>query len=322
MNGDNMHMAPKGPFLDFELPAVELAQHIEGLIKSSTDASDEISELTGKLEKLHKKAQKKLTAWDRVELARRTGRPYTLDYTKHMLKDFVELHGDRCFSDDLAIVTGLAKLEDRSVVVIGNQKGKDPKDSIDRNFGMSHPEGYRKAARAFQMAERFNLPVISFIDTPGAFPGIGAEERGQAQAIAENLKLMSTLEVPIINVVIGEGASGGALGIGVGDRLLMLENAVYYVITPEGCAAILWGDNAKKKEVSSQMKLTADDLKNFGIADRIVPEPLGGAHWNPNAMYRTLKEILTEELKELRNLKKSELLEKRICKYAAIGDYT
>jgi acetyl-CoA carboxylase carboxyl transferase subunit alpha len=312
-------MVPKGPYLDFEQPVIELAQRIEDIMKNTNATSSDVKDLISKKEKLQKKIQKKLSPWDKVELARRAGRPYTLDYANNMLEDFIEIHGDRCYSDDPAIVTGLAKLNGNSVLVIGHQKGRDTQESIKRNFGMSHPEGYRKAARALKLAERFNIPVICFNDTPGAYPGIGAEERGQAQAIAENLKIMSTLEVPIIVVVIGEGASGGALGIGVGDRLLMLENACYYVITPEGCAAILWGDSAKKKDVSAVMKLTSDDLKNLNVIDKIIPEPLGGAHWNPDEMYTTLKKALIEELNVLKGLEKSELVEKRIEKYASMG---
>jgi len=314
-------MVPKGPYLDFELPVVEMAQKIEDLMKTSNADSTAIKNLVLKKEKLQKKLQKKLTPWQKVELARRMGRPYTLDYAKNMFTDFIELHGDRCFADDKAIITGFAKLDGQTVMIVGNQKGNDTKESIKRNFGMSHPEGYRKAARAMKLAEKFNIPIICFNDTPGAYPGIGAEERGQAQAIAENLKLMSGLEVPIIIVVIGEGASGGALGIGLGDRLLMLQNACYYVITPEGCAAILWKDSAKKKDVSAAMKLTADDLYNLKVVDKIIPEPLGGAHWNPAEMYGTLKETLIKELLELSSLKKSKLIEKRVEKYASIGAF-
>jgi len=314
-----MYMVPKGPHLDFEEPVIELAQKIEDLLRNTDFDPEEIKNLNQKKVKLHKKIHKKLTPWNRVELARRLGRPYPLDYARNMLTDFVEIHGDRCFSDDSAMVTGLAKLDGESIMVIGNQRGRDTAESIKRNFGMSHPEGYRKAGRAMKLAEKFDIPVICLIDTPGAYPGIGAEERGQAQAIAENLKLMSSLEVPIIAVVVGEGASGGALGIGVGDKLLMLENACYYVITPEGCATILWGDNAKKKDVCGVMKLTSDDLKKLKIVDRIVEEPLGGAHWNVEEMYTLLKKSLISELKKLKGLNKTALIEQRILKYSQIG---
>ncbi len=316
-----MAFLPKGPYLEFEVPVAELAQQIEDLMKNSNVTQNDLKDLVNKKEKLQQKIHKKLQPWDRVELARRPGRPYTSDYIQNIFTDFVELHGDRCFGDDPAIVGGLAKLGDQPVVIVGNQKGKDTRESITRNFGMAHPEGYRKAHRLFNMAEKFSLPVITFIDTPGAYPGIGAEERGQAQAIAENLKQMATLETPIICVVIGEGASGGALGIGVGDKLLMMENAWYCVISPEGCAAILWGDNSKKKDLSSVMKLTSDDLKKIGIVDRIIKEPLGGAHWNPPQTYEEVKTVILEELQELQKLSTSELVEKRIEKLSKIGSY-
>jgi acetyl-CoA carboxylase carboxyl transferase subunit alpha len=231
------------------------------------------------------------------------------------------LHGDRRFADDPAMITGLARLDDQSVVVVGQQKGRDTKESIRRNFGMANPEGYRKALRAMKLAEKFNLPVISFIDTPGAFPGLGAEERGQGEAIALNLMEMAVLRTPILAVVIGEGASGGALGIGVGDRLLMLENAWYGVISPESCSAILWGDSSKKQELSGTMKITADDLKALGVIDHIVPEPLGGAHWDPEEMYATLGRTLREEIARLRGVNMDTLLRKRAAKYAAMAQY-
>lgn len=321
MKGGPMAFLPKGPYLEFERPIAELAQRIEELMKTENVTPDDVKNLVSRKEKLQKKIFSKLTSWQRVELARRAGRPYTMDYIENCFTDFVELHGDRCYADDQAIVAGMAKLDGNSVMVIGHQKGHDTRESIKRNFGMAHPEGYRKAARMLRMAEKFNLPVICFIDTPGAYPGIGAEERGQAAAIAENLKLMSTLSVPILCVVIGEGASGGALGIGVGDRLLMMENAWYCVISPEGCAAILWGDNSKKQEVAKAMKLTAGDLVDIHIVDRIIPEPLGGAHWNPQEQYEIVKPILVEEIQMLMRLTAEELVDNRIAKLAAIGSY-
>ncbi len=317
-----MPIVPKGPYLDFELPVAELAQQIEDLMKNTNISSSDVKELVIKKEKLQKKIQKKLTPWNRVELARRAGRPYTLDFVESLFTDFIELHGDRHFGEDAAIVCGFARFQGQSVAIVGHQKGKDTKESIRRNFGSAHPEGYRKALRIFKMAEKFKIPLICFVDTAGAYPGIGAEERGQAQAIAENIKCMTTLEVPIIVIVIGEGGSGGALGIGVGDRILMLENAWYSVITPEGCAAILWKESSKKKEVSAALKLTAEDLLKLGIIDRIIPEPLGGAHWCPEDVFFTLKKALSEEFDALKNIETTELIGKRISKYAEIGVYS
>ncbi len=313
---------PKGPYLEFEKPVVELALKIEDLLKDSEITSADVRQLITKKENLQKKIYSKLTAWNRVELSRRVGRPYTLDYIQSIFTDFQELHGDRAFADDPAIVAGLAKIKGQSVVVMGHQKGKDTKESLRRNFGMANPEGYRKALRCMRLAEKFNLPVISFIDTMGAYPGIGAEERGQAEAIARNLQEMSILPVPIIIVIIGEGASGGALGIGVGDRMLMLENAWYAVISPEGCATILWGDSAKKQDLSETMKLTAADLAQLKIVDRIVPEPLGGAHWDPEEMFGIMKTILIEELDVLKKNKPAELVEKRFEKLNALGSFS
>ncbi|MBF0430838.1 MAG: acetyl-CoA carboxylase carboxyltransferase subunit alpha [Fibrobacteria bacterium] len=310
---------PKGPYLDFEQPVIELAHRIEDLMRNSNITSSDVKELISKKKKLQKKVHSKLTPWHRIELARRAGRPYTLDYATNIFSDFVEIHGDRRYADDPAMITGLAKLDNQSVVLVGTQKGKDTQESIKRNFGMANPEGYRKAARAFRLAEKFNIPVVSLIDTPGAYPGIGAEERGQAQSIAENLKIMATLKVPVVVVITGEGASGGALGIGVGDRILMLENSWYCVITPEACSAILWGDNSKKQEVCGVMKLTPDALKKLGIIDKIIPEPLGGAHWDPDLMYSTLKSALVQEISQLKKVSTDELIEQRISKFSSIG---
>jgi len=312
---------PKGPHLEFEQPVVELAMKIEDLLKSSEVTGADVKGLQAKKDALQKKIAAKLTPWNRIELARRAGRPFTLDYVNALFTDFVELHGDRAFGDDPAMITGLARLGGRSVAIIGQQKGRDTKESIRRNFGMANPEGYRKALRIMRMAEKFNLPVISFIDTPGAFPGLGAEERGQGEAIAVNLMEMAVLRTPILAVVIGEGASGGALGIGVGDRLLMLENAWYGVISPESCSAILWGDSSKKQDLSGTMKITAEDLKNLKVIDRIVPEPLGGAHWDTEAMFETLGAALVEELDQLAKIPLDALIAKRADKYAAMAQF-
>jgi acetyl-CoA carboxylase carboxyl transferase subunit alpha len=295
---------------------------IEDLLKNSEINAADVKDLLAKKESMQKKIASKLTAWNRVELSRRSGRPYTLDYVQEIFTDFTELHGDRCFGDDPALVCGLAKFNGQSVMVMGHQKGKDTKESIRRNFGMAHPEGYRKALRCLKMAEKFGLPVISLIDTMGAYPGIGAEERGQAEAIAKNIMEMSILRVPIICVVIGEGASGGAIGIGIGDRLLMLENAWFGVISPESCSAILWGDSSKKMDLSETMKITAADLFELKIVDRIIREPLGGAHWDPEQMYRILKGVLTEELETLNKVSTETLVEKRIAKVTSIGQFS
>jgi acetyl-CoA carboxylase carboxyl transferase subunit alpha len=313
---------PKGPHLEFEQPVVELSMKIEDLLKTSEVTSGDVKDLLAKKEAMQRKIAGKLTAWNRVELSRRSGRPYTLDYVQNIFTDFVELHGDRLFGDDPALVTGLARLNGRSVMIMGHQKGKDTKESIRRNFGMAHPEGYRKALRCMKMAEKFSLPIITLIDTMGAYPGIGAEERGQAEAIAKNLQEMAVLSVPILCVVIGEGASGGALGIGVGDRLLMLENAWFGVISPESCSAILWGDSSRKLELSETMKITASDLFDLKIVDRVVKEPLGGAHWDPELMYKTLKAVLVEELDGLRKMKIQDLLDKRLAKLSSYGQFT
>lgn len=312
---------PKGPHLEFEQPVVELSMKIEDLLKNTEIKSSDVKDLIAKKEAMQKKIASKLTAWNRVELARRSGRPYTLDYVANIFTDFVELHGDRLYGDDPALICGLAKLDGQSVMLMGHQKGKDTKESIRRNFGMAHPEGYRKALRCMKLAEKFKLPIITFIDTMGAYPGIGAEERGQAEAIARNLMEMSIMTVPILCIVIGEGASGGAIGIGIGDRLLMFENAWFGVISPESCSAILWGDSSKKVELSETMKITADDLFGLKVIDRIIREPLGGAHWDPEQMYRILKGVLVEELEALNKIAVSELVEKRISKLASMGQY-
>jgi acetyl-CoA carboxylase carboxyl transferase subunit alpha len=313
---------PKGPHLEFEQPIVELSIKIEDLLKTGEINQSDVKDLTAKKEAMQKKIASKLSAWNRVELSRRSGRPYTLDYVQNIFTDFVELHGDRCFGDDPALVCGLARFDGRSVMVMGHQKGKDTKESIRRNFGMAHPEGYRKALRCMKMAEKFKLPVITLIDTMGAYPGVGAEERGQAEAIARNIMEMSALKVPILCVVIGEGASGGAIGIGIGDRLLMLENAWFGVISPESCSAILWGDSSKKMDLSETMKITAADLFELKIIDRIIREPLGGAHWDAEQMYRILKGVLSEELESLNKVDIEVLVDKRLAKVQAYGQFS
>ena len=309
--------------LDFEKPIIELEKKIQELKSfisdKRIDLSSELSRLEDKLEHLKKDTYSNLTAWQRVQLARHPQRPYTLDYIQMLLSDFIELHGDRAFSDDKAIVCGFAKFNNQKIVIIGHQKGRDTKENLKRNFGCAHPEGYRKALRVMQLAENFDLPIIVFIDTPGAYPGIGAEERGQSQAIALNLREMSQITVPIIAIVIGEGGSGGALGIGVADRVCVLENAYYSVISPEGCAAILWKDGAKAPEAAEALKLTAQDLLKTDIIDEVVLEPLGGAHHDPQETAENIKESINKNLKSLKALDKDELLKLRYKKYRDMG---
>lgn len=309
--------------LDFEKPIIELEKKIQELRSfvsgKKIDLSSELKRLEEKLERLKKQTYTNLTAWQRVQIARHPQRPYTLDYINMMMSDFIELHGDRIFADDQAIVAGLAKLDGSKIAVIGHQKGRDTKENLKRNFGCAHPEGYRKALRVMRLAEDFNLPVVIFIDTPGAYPGIGAEERGQAQAIALNLREMVDISTPIIAVVIGEGGSGGALGIGVADRICVLENAYYSVISPEGCAAILWKNGSRAPDAAEVLKLTADDLLKMGIIDEIVPEPLGGAHREPQKMAETLKQTLINYIKTLKAQDKKKLLESRYQKFRSIG---
>ena len=307
--------------LDFEKPILELEQKIEEMRKyeDNLDIADEIKTLESKVNQLRDSIFTNLTRWQRVQLARHPDRPYTMDYLNLMLDDFVELHGDRHFGDDKAIVGGLGTLGGEPVVVIGHQKGRDTKSNVYRNFGMPNPEGYRKALRLMHLAAKFHRPVITQLDTPGAYPGIEAEERGQAEAIARNLFEMSHLPVPIVVVIIGEGASGGALGIGVGDRILMFENAWYSVIAPESCSSILWRSWDYKEQAAEALKLSASDLVEQGIVDRIVPEPQGGAHRNHAIAAETLKNILREELKVLKKLKPEKLVQKRIEKFSAMG---
>lgn len=307
--------------LDFEKPIFELEQKLEEMKKFSDrlDIEKDMVRLEEKVRQLKEEVYKGLTRWQRVQLARHPERPYTLDYIYAMTESFVELHGDRLFRDDKAIVGGLAQLGNHKVVIFGQQKGRDTKSNLYRNFGMMNPEGYRKALRLMKLAEKFNKPVITMIDTPGAFPGIEAEERGQAEAIARNLFEMARLKVPIIVVIIGEGASGGALGIGVGDRILMLENCWYSVISPESCSSILWRSWDYKEQAAEALKLTAPDLLEQGIIDRIIPEPLGGAHKDHKQMADTLKQVLIEELDAIVKVKPEKLVASRIEKFGKMG---
>ena len=310
---------------DFEKPIIELEKKItemkEYAFVENVEMTEEIRRLESKAQKLRQDIYDKLSRGQRVQLARHPQRPYTLDIVERIIDNFVELHGDRLFADDPAIVAGIGKLDGRKVVIIGHQKGRSTKEKIYRNFGSPNPEGYRKALRVMRLAEKFNLPVISLLDTMGAYPGIGAEERGQAEAIAKNLFEMSHLRVPILIVVIGEGASGGALGIGVGDRIIMLENTWYSVISPEGCAAILWSDNSKADEAAEAMKVTAKDLLEMGIADEIIEEPVGGAHRDHDATAQILRENINRHLDELVQIPKDELIKQRVEKYRHLGHW-
>ncbi len=308
--------------LEFEKPIIEIEQKIAELQKLNhkhVDFDPEIRKLEQKLEEIKSKVFHKLTAWQRIQIARHPKRPYTLDYIRMMTTDFVELHGDRLFADDMAIVGGLATIDGERVVVMGHQKGRDTSENIKRNFGCAHPEGYRKAMRLMRLAERFGIPVVIFIDTPGAYPGIGAEERGQAQAIAENLRDMAQVRTPIVAAVIGEGGSGGALGVGVADQVLILQNAYYSVISPEGCASILWRSASKAPDAAEALKLTGEYLIKFGIVDEIIPEPLGGAHYQPEEVSNTLKASIVKQLKRLKGLGHDELVEQRYAKFRKIG---
>jgi acetyl-CoA carboxylase carboxyl transferase subunit alpha len=313
-------------YLEFEKPLVELEREIENLKRFSRGNplyfSEQLKSLEEKLHRLQKEIFSNLTGWQITQLARHIDRPKASHYVQWMCEDFVELHGDRNYGDDPAILGGMARFNGRSVTIIAHQKGADAKEMAYRNFGMPHPEGYRKALRLMKLAELFKKPVLTMIDTPGAFPGVGAEERGQAEAIARNLRMMIMLRTPIITVVIGEGGSGGALAIGVGDRILMLEHSIYSVISPEGCAAILWKDGEKGKEVAAEsLKLTAADLSRLGVIDEIVKEPLGGAHRDPGGMARILKEVVERHLKELEKMGEEELLSLRYEKFRRMGTF-
>ncbi len=309
--------------LDFEKPIIELENKIEEMrkLEGHLDISSEIKTLEEKVNQLKKNIYDNLTRWQRVQLARHPERPYTLDYIYMIMEDFIELHGDRQFKDDHAIVGGFAKLDEYKLMVIGHQKGRDTKSNLFRNFGMPNPEGYRKALRLMKLAEKFGKPVVMMLDTPGAYPGLEAEQRGQAEAIARNLLEMSRLKVPIIIVIIGEGASGGALGIGVGDRILMLQNTWYSVISPESCSSILWRSWEYKEQAAESLRLTAEDLLEQKIIDRIIPEPLGGAHKDHQLMAATLKAVLKEELAALIKIKPDKLVLNRLEKFGKMGVY-
>ncbi len=313
------------PYLEFERPLVELEKKISDMkdfsVGESIELDGEIASLEKKLARLRKDIYSRLTRWQRVQLSRHPKRPYTLDYIKMITTDFVELHGDRCFADDQAMIGGFAKIDNQPVLVIGQQKGRDTKQKLARNFGMAHPEGYRKALRLFKLAEKFEIPIVVLIDTPGAYPGIGAEERGQAEAIAHNIREMARLRVPIVVVIIGEGASGGALGIGVGDVVMILEYAWYSVISPEGCAAILWRDAAKAPEAAEALKVTSDDLIRLKVVDKVISEPEGGAHRDPTATAQLVKKEILAALRELQAKPVEQLLQDRLAKYRSIGEF-
>jgi acetyl-CoA carboxylase carboxyl transferase subunit alpha len=312
-------------YLDFEQSIAELEAKIEALRYASKDSdiniNDEIKRLKAKSRKLTQSVFASLTSWQVSQLARHPQRPYTLDYIERVFSEFEELHGDRLFADDPAIIGGLARLDGRSVVVIGHQKGRDTREKVERNFGMPRPEGYRKALRLMQMAERFDLPIVTLIDTPGAYPGVGAEERGQSAAIARNLYVMAALKTPIISVVIGEGGSGGALAIGLCDRLLMLQYATYSVISPEGCASILWKSADKADIAAEAMGITATRLKRLGLIDEIIPEPLGGAHRDVGAMAETLGNALISAVNDLRDASPETLVSKRTARLMQFGEF-
>jgi acetyl-CoA carboxylase carboxyl transferase subunit alpha len=318
-------MAMAKHYLDFEKPLVELEKEIEHLKRFSSGRQihfdEHLENLEEKLRRLQKEIFSTLTGWQVTQLARHIDRPKTSHYIQRMFENFIELHGDRNYGDDPAIVGGISRFNGRSIVLIGHQKGADAKEMAFRNFGMPHPEGYRKALRLMKLAEGFKKPILTMIDTPGAFPGVGAEERGQAEAIAKNLRMMMMLQTPIITIVIGEGGSGGALAIGVADRILMLEYSIYSVISPEGCAAILWKDGGKGRVAAESLKLTANDLRQLGVIDEVVREPLGGAHRNPEKMAEDLKESVERHLRELERLEISELLEVRYDKFRRIGTF-
>jgi len=317
-------MALQQNYLEFEKPLAELDKKIQELLAFSSGAVDltsEVAKLEQKAEKMREDMFANLSRWQTAQVARHINRPFTLDYLSLIFTEFVELHGDRNFGDDHAIVGGLARLDGEPVMVIGHQKGRDTKEKVFRNFGMPNPEGYRKALRLMEMAERFKLPIITFVDTPGAFPGIGAEERGQAEAIARNLREMSRLTVPIIVVITGEGGSGGALAIAVGDRILMLQHSVYAVISPEGCAAILWSDGTKGAQAAEALKITAKDILSLEVIDEIVPEPAGGAHRDHEAAAANLHEALTRNLAELKKIEAEELIEQRYQKFRKMSRF-
>ena len=309
--------------LEFEKPIFELEKKIAELKHLSSNGhlnlQSEVKKLETRLNHLKKETYLQITPWQRVQLARHPQRPYMLDYVQMIFSDFVEFHGDRTFADDKALVCGFAKLEDQTFLVMGHQKGRDAKENIMRNFGSAHPEGYRKSLRLMKMAEKFDIPIVAFVDTPGAYPGVGAEERGQAYTIALNIREMARVQVPILVIVIGEGGSGGALGIGVGDRVLVLENAYYSVISPEGCAAILWKDRTKAPDAAAALKLTAKDLLDLKLIDEMIKEPLGGAHRGPEETAEAVKSAIKKYWKELQSIGKTELIERRYDKFRKMG---
>ena len=304
-------------WLDFEQPLADLVTRMEEL--AAIGAKDEVKRLQEQIEKQKAKLYSDLTPWQRVLLARHPRRPYPLDYIERIVTDFTELHGDRAFADDPALVAGIGRIDGIGFAIVGQQKGRDTKEKLYRNFGMPHPEGYRKALRVMELAARFGLPILSLVDTPGAYPGVGAEERGQGEAIARNLRDMAMLEVPIVAVVTGEGGSGGALAIAVGNRVLMQENAVYSVITPEGCASILWHDGSRGEESAKAMRMTAPELRGFGIVDEVVPEPLGGAHQDWDEAARLLKDAVIAGYYALDGQSGPELVAGRVARFDAIG---
>jgi acetyl-CoA carboxylase carboxyl transferase subunit alpha len=320
----SFRMAAASYVLPFEKPVVELVtrvRELRELAKSDRALEPELRRLEDKAAKLARELFAELSPWQKVQLSRHPNRPYTLDYLDRIFTGFVELHGDRCFGEDAAIVAGFATLRGRSVMVLGHQKGRGAKDNVKRNFGMPHPEGYRKALRLYEMASRFGLPILTFIDTPGAYPGIGAEERGQSEAIGACLAAMSRARVPIIATIIGEGGSGGALALGVANRVLVLEYGTYSVITPEGCASILWKDGTKADEAAARMKMTAPDLLRLGVVDRVIDEPAGGAHQDPDAAARMVETALAETLRDLDALDASEVVEDRYQRFRKMGAY-
>jgi acetyl-CoA carboxylase carboxyl transferase subunit alpha len=312
-------------YLDFEKPIAELEKKIEELTlftsNGGIDLEEEILKLQKKSDQLVTEIYSRLTPWQKVQISRHPNRPYTLDYIEAMLTDFIEIHGDRSFADDPAIVCGMAKLDGQPVVIIGHQKGRTTKERVYRNFGQANPEGYRKALRLMRFAEKFNRPIITLIDTQGAAPGIGAEERGQSESIARNLAVMSMITVPIISVVIGEGGSGGALALGVADRVLMLEHATYSVISPEGCAAILWDDSTRANEAAELLKITAPDLFHINVIDEVVEEPIGGAHRDPRRAAELLKEAITRNLAEIKIMPAEDLVKLRYEKFRKLGTF-
>jgi acetyl-CoA carboxylase carboxyl transferase subunit alpha len=307
-------------WLDFEKPLADVEEEIEEL-SAIGGFADQIAQLRTKAEKLKQKIYTGLTPWQQVLVARHPRRPHALDYIERITTDFVELHGDRGFGDDPAIVAGLGQVDQLRLAIVGHQKGRDTRDKIRRNFGMPHPEGYRKALRIMQTAARFNLPILALVDTPGAYPGVGAEERGVAEAIARNLREMAVLPTPIVVVVTGEGGSGGALALAVGDRIMALENSVYSVISPEGCASILWRDGSRAEEAANTLKITSTDLLRFGIIDEVVPEPLGGAHSDWDGAARSLKDAVVRSLTELSRLPQAELISRRVEKFRHMGRF-